>query len=228
MPMRRWICLWLLISAAVIVVASLCDGVLHVPLAQTAQSLIAEPGVSPALAIVILLSLDLFLPIPSSLVMILSGAIFGIVGGGMLSLLGLLTGNVAGFELTRRYGMGFAQRLVGEEELHKMDRTFARYGIVAILLSRPVPVMMETLNVLAALSTMSRSTFVLTNFLGTLPICLLYTAAGAFSWQLQSLVPAWLIGLCVPAAGWLVVQKWGRPSTQNSISDPPSMPQRNC
>ena|SRR5438874_1594762 len=41
MPMRRWIGLWLLISAAVIVVAILCDGVLHVLLAQTAQSLIA-------------------------------------------------------------------------------------------------------------------------------------------------------------------------------------------
>jgi uncharacterized membrane protein YdjX (TVP38/TMEM64 family) len=226
--MRRWICLWLLISATVIVVAILCDRVLHIPLAQIAQSLIAEPGLSPALAIVIVLSLDLFLPIPSSLVMILSGAMFGIVGGGMLSLLGLLMGNVAGFELTRRYGMGFAQRLVGEEELHKMDRTFARYGIVAILLSRPVPVMMETLSVLAGLSTMSRSTFVFANFLGALPICLLYTAAGAFSWQLQSLVPAWFIGLCLPAAGWFVVQRWRRQSTQNAISDPPSMPQRNC
>ena len=66
--MRRWICLWLLISAAVIVVAILCEGVLHIPLAQIVQGLIAEPGVSPALAIVIVLSLDLFLPIPSSLV----------------------------------------------------------------------------------------------------------------------------------------------------------------
>jgi len=226
--MRQWIWLWLLTSAAVIVVAILCEAVLDIPLAQIAQSLIAAPGVSAALAIVIVLSLDLFLPIPSSLVMILSGAMFGLVGGGVLSLLGLLTGNVAGFELTRRYGTGFAQRLVGEEELHKMDRTFARYGIVAILLSRSVPVMMETLSVLAGLSTMSRSTFVCANFLGALPICLLYTAAGAFSWQLQSLVPAWLMGLCLPAAGWLVVQRWRRPATQNAISDSPTMPQRNC
>jgi uncharacterized membrane protein YdjX (TVP38/TMEM64 family) len=228
MLMWRWICLWLMISGVVIVIALLSEQVPHFLLAPIVQSLITEPGMSAALLIVILLSLDMLLPVPSSLVMILSGVMFGVVGGGLLSLLGLLTGNMGGFELTRRYGIGLAQRLVGQEEFQKMDRVIARYGIVAILLSRPIPVMMETLSVVAGLSSISRGTFVLANLLGALPICFLYASAGAYSQQPQSIVPAWLIGMCMPAVGWLIVQRWRRVLTRPSPSDNSSIPRRNC
>ena len=171
---------------------------LDIPLAQIAQSLIAAPGVSAALAIVIVLSLDLFLPIPSSLVHSVERCL--VLLAAAYCHCSVCSRGMAGFELTRRYGNGFAQRLVGEEELHKMDRTFARYGIVAILLSRSVPVMMETLSVLAGLSTMSRSTFVCATSRRSSYMLTLHRCWSLFR-QLQSLVPAfWLMGLCLPAA----------------------------
>jgi uncharacterized membrane protein YdjX (TVP38/TMEM64 family) len=216
-----------MISGVVSVVALLCEGVLRIPLTHIVHRLITEPGVSAALAIVLLLSLDLLLPIPSSLVVILSGAMFGTIGGGMLSLLGFLTGNMLGFELTRRYGRGLAQYLVGEDELQKMNHAFARYGTIALLLSRPMPVLMETLSVVAGLSTTSRGTFVLANLLGTIPLCFLYAYAGASARQVQSIVPAVLIGLCTPAVGWIIVHVWGMTSTRRATSAPASTPQRN-
>lgn len=204
--MRHWIVLWLIISVAVSAIALFVEKVLHLPLVQTAQYLITEPGPTAGLAIALLLSLDLLLPVPSSFVMMLSGAMFGVWGGGLVSLVGSLAGNFAGFELARRYGVGIASRLVGKAELDKMGHFFSSYGPLAIILSRPLPVIMETLSLVAGLSAMNRGTFLGSSLLGTIPVCMVYAYAGSYSIQIGNLVPVLLVGIGIPAVAWLVIQ----------------------
>jgi uncharacterized membrane protein YdjX (TVP38/TMEM64 family) len=194
--------LWLVISVIVIAIALVMEKVLQLPLAQITQDWIATPGLSAALAILLLLSLDLCFPVPSSLIMTLSGVVFGVVEGGVLSLLGSLAGNFAGFALARKYGIDLSQRVVGAEELRKMDHLFRHYGPLIIILSRPIPVMMETLSLVAGLSTMKRRTFLLASLLGTMPVCFGYAAVGAFSLQFGTMIPILLIGIGVPVGLW--------------------------
>lgn len=204
--MKHWLVLWLAISVAVVAMALLLERVWHVPLEGMLRRMLAEPGLPAGVAICAVLGLDILLPVPSSLVMVLSGVLFGVLGGGLLSLLGSLAGNLAGFELARRYGGGLARRLVGERELHKMDRLFVRHGFLVIVLTRPVPVLMESVSLVAGLSAMPRSGFVAASLLGSIPVCLVYAYAGAFALQARSVLPAVLVGVGVPALAWTTIR----------------------
>src|SRR6185503_6799355 len=86
-----------------------------------AESWMARAGTGGgAIAVVTLLAADLFLPIPSSVIMMLSGAVFGVLWGSMFSLVGSIGGEWLGFELVRRYGVSASRRIVGDEDLEKM------------------------------------------------------------------------------------------------------------
>lgn len=204
---RHWASLWLLVAGVVIAVALIVEQVLHVPVVEYTRRLLTEPGLPAAAVIVGLLGVDLFLPVPSSLVMILSGVVFGVVPGAALSTFGSLAGNLLGFELSRRYGPGLARRLVGEGQLGKMSAAFERHGGLAILLSRPIPVLMETVSVVAGLAAMKRSRFLAASIASTVPMCLVYAWAGSTSLATRDLIPALAAAVLVPAAGWLIWQR---------------------
>jgi uncharacterized membrane protein YdjX (TVP38/TMEM64 family) len=161
-------------------------------------------GGGSAATIIALLAADLFLPIPSSLVMVLSGAAFGVVWGALLSLIGSVGGEWLGFELVRSYGRRASANIVGDDEIDRLSRVFARHGAAAVAVTRALPVVMETMSVVAGLSTMTRRVFLLASFLGTAPIVFVYAYAGAVSRQTGSLVPATVMLVAVAALGWVV------------------------
>ena len=88
-----------------------------------------------------------------------------------------------------------------------MKPVLDRFGPVAVMVSRPVPIMMETLSFLAGLARMPRLTFLLASLAGTIPISVLYAYAGAYAMEIRSVVPAMFTLLCLPAAGWLLAQR---------------------
>jgi uncharacterized membrane protein YdjX (TVP38/TMEM64 family) len=200
---KRTIRLVLGLAAAIILSKLLIEDVLGLGVEDMLGGWIAGAGAGSALAVVVLLAIDLFLPIPSSLVMILSGAAFGVAWGAAISLVGSIGGEWLGFELVRRYGRRMAERLVGAEELERLRRVFDRHGAAAIVATRPVPVLMETMSVVAGLSSMRRATFLLASLVGTAPIVVVYAWAGAMSRELGSLVPAIVILIAVAATGWV-------------------------
>jgi uncharacterized membrane protein YdjX (TVP38/TMEM64 family) len=165
---------------------------------------LSRRGPETALTVFGLLAVDVVLPVPSSLVMILSGAVLGTTAGALVATGGSVAGNWMGFELARRYGAPLAARLVGAEDVARMRVTLDRYGALAILLTRPLPVLMETLSVVAGLGAMSRKSFLGASLVGTVPICLLYAYAGAFSRDARNLIPAFAAAVLLPAAGWLL------------------------
>lgn len=201
--MRKWIVLTVLIAVFVIAVKLLLENVLGFDFTPTIAGWIEHPGPGAAFAVVALLVSDLFLPIPSSLVMVLSGAAFGIVRGAALALAGSVGCSVLGFELTRRYGRRASARLVGKDELVRLERALERNGAGAVFITRALPVMMETMSVVAGLSAMKRPTFLLATLAGTIPEVVIYAYAGAMSKETGSVVPALVILLAVAGAGWM-------------------------
>jgi uncharacterized membrane protein YdjX (TVP38/TMEM64 family) len=200
---KRMLMLMGAVAAVVIGSKLLIENVAGINLEAMASDWIAHAGRGSAATVVVLLSADLFLPIPSSLVMILSGAAFGVWWGALLSLVGSIGGEWLGFELVRRYGRRASRRIVGDEEIDRVHRVFARHGVAAVAVTRALPVLMETMSVVAALSGMPRAAFLRASFLGTAPIVLVYAYAGAASREIGSLVPAVVILIAVAALAWI-------------------------
>ena len=129
---------------------------------------------------VALLIADVFLPVPSSLVMIAHGALFGVVKGSLLSLAGSVGATVFGFWVGRRGGPALERLVTPAEKIHA-DALLAKWGAMAIVISRPIPLMAETVAILAGASAMRWNQVILAGFGGSVPMCLLYALTGAAS-----------------------------------------------
>lgn len=204
--MKQWIKIVVVLVAFAATMNFIFEG-LHVSLLDRVRANLTQPGVPTAVVIVLLLATDIFLPVPSSLVMVLSGVLFGTVTGGAISLIGSLAGNWGGFELMRHSGPRMFRRFVKEDEIRNMQPVVEQFGAVAIVLSRPVPIMMETLTLVAGLLRMNRVRFLTASLLGTVPITFLYAYAGSSSVAVNSTIPAIFILVCVPAIAWAFVQR---------------------
>jgi uncharacterized membrane protein YdjX (TVP38/TMEM64 family) len=208
--MRRWILLFVLVAGLVAGSKLLFENVLGLSLERIAPTWLDAAGPGSAAAIVLLLAADVFLPVPSSLIMVLSGAAFGVAWGSVFSLVGSIAGEWFGFELVRRYGRRASSALVGDDELARLGAFFERYGIAAIVLTRPLPIVMETMSVVAGLSAMRRWTFIMASVAGTAPIVVVYAYAGARARDVGSLLPAVVMLVAVAGVGWLIYQSMTR------------------
>jgi len=202
--MKRTVILIASVAAAVVLSKVLIENVLGLSIGAIATAWIARAGAGSAVTVVALLAMDLFLPIPSSIVMVLSGAAFGVFWGSALSIVGSVGGEWLGFELVRRYGRRASSAIVGDDEIDRLARVFARHGAAAIAVTRALPVVMETMSVVAGLSKMTRRTFLVASFIGTAPIVVVYAYAGAVSRETGSTVPAIIMLIAVAAFGWVL------------------------
>jgi uncharacterized membrane protein YdjX (TVP38/TMEM64 family) len=205
---------WLVAGVAATVIASklLVENVLGINLDAWVTHWVASAGAGSAAVLIALLAVDLFLPVPSSLVMVLSGAAFGVFWGAIVSLVGSIGGEWLGFELVRKYGLRASRRLVGDDELTRMRAVMADHGAAAVFVTRALPVVMETMSVVAGLSHMSRRTFLWSSLAGTLPVAAVYAYAGAASRDTGSLVPAVVILVAVAGTAWVWYRTWSKPA----------------
>lgn len=133
-----------------------------------------------ALLGVALLVIDIVLPVPSSVVMLAHGAMFGVALGTGLSMVGSLGAFAVGFALGRR-GVGLIARVVPDEERQRADRLLSRWGLVAIVLSRPVPMVAETMAFSAGASPLRWRSALGAATLGYLPAAAVYAVAGSLA-----------------------------------------------
>jgi uncharacterized membrane protein YdjX (TVP38/TMEM64 family) len=185
----------------------LLEKVFHYSLYESLRLQLAMPGLAAALIVFLFLALDIVLPIPSSIVMIVSGALFGTLAGAALAIMGSLAGNWMGYELARRFGWEFLEKREKPGDLERMGAMLRRYGPAAIILSRPVPVMTETVSLLAGAMHVERGVFIGASLAGTIPICLIYAYAGSASWGGSTLIPAIAAAVILPAVGWAILSR---------------------
>jgi len=154
-----------------------------------------------------LLAADLVLPIPSSIVMTLSGYFLGVGTGTLVSFGGAMVSALLGFGLCRGFGQKAFNRLIGQDDVSRVERLLERYGAWAIILSRSVPMLTEVMSCLAGLSRMRFPLFLSLSVAGTLPLCLVYAWAGSKSQQTPTGIGwAVLLAFVIPAAGFALVR----------------------
>ncbi len=159
-----------------------------------------------AAIIIGLLVVDLLLPVPSSVVMAVSGMLLGPFIGGIVSFLGAMAAACLGFWACRLGGAKAYRRLVSEAEVGKSSDWFRRYGVIAIVVSRPIPMLTEILSCLAGLTELPFRTFFFAALLGTLPICFVYSIVGSLG-DVGDPWPIVWISIAIPAVGWLVARR---------------------
>src|SRR5258707_1040176 len=158
---------------------------LGVPLLTDPAPWLGHGGPVAAVVGVGLLIADVLLPVPSSLVMVAHGALFGVVGGTLLSLLGSVGAALFGFAIGRRGG-SLLERLVTPSERARADDLLKRWGALAIIVTRPVPLLAETVAIIAGTSSLGWGRTTLAAIAGSLPPALLYAITGASVANLQN------------------------------------------
>jgi len=200
---------YLLLTAAMMGLMLLLFGIveaLGVPLLTDPSASLRGLGALAAPLGVALLVADVVLPVPSSLVMIAHGALFGVALGTALSFVGTLGAALVGFGLGRRGGP-LLERLVPAEERARANALLERWGDMAVVVTRPVPILAETVAILAGASAMSWRRLTLASAAGALPGSLIYAIAGATAATLDSTVAIFGLVLAISGVFWVVGRK---------------------
>ncbi|MBK6783938.1 MAG: VTT domain-containing protein [Saprospiraceae bacterium] len=87
-----------------------------------------------------LLTADIILPVPSSIVMYLNGYVTGIIFGTLLSFFSLLAGSIVGYYIGR-----FTSGSLKSTSEKQAGMILSEYGVAAILMTRGIPVLSEAL-----------------------------------------------------------------------------------
>lgn len=151
----------------------------------------------------VILLVDVLLPAPASLVMIANGALFGIYLGSLLSLVGGTAASTFGFWLGRRGG-SLLNRLVSEEEQEQANRLLEQFGDLAIVVTRPIPILAETVAIIAGTSTVSWSRMLVASMAGCLPAAVIYAVTGATTTHLDSLPLVFALVLLIAGLFWII------------------------
>lgn len=206
--MRRYA---LLTAALVVSLLLVYVGVeaLDVPVLTDPSSLLDTTGLAAAAAGTVLLVVDVLLPVPSSLVMIAHGALFGVVLGALLSLIGRVGFALLGFAVGRR-GAGVARRIMRDEEGVRADRLVRRWGALAIVLTRPAPLLAEATTIVAGTSTMTWRAVAVAALIGSVPEALLYALTGALAATFENGALVFLFTLLVSGLVWIVLRRGTR------------------
>jgi uncharacterized membrane protein YdjX (TVP38/TMEM64 family) len=153
------------------------------------------------------LAADLLLPVPSSMVATLGGAHLGVVIGTACAWLGMTAGAMVGWWLGRTAGAASLSSLTLAEQ-ERLTRQQRRFGPLAVVLTRPLPLLAEAAALMAGASGMSWRDFLLAAGSGNLAIALVWSLAGALGRQADSLQWVLMGSLAVPVAiTWLVLRR---------------------
>lgn len=191
----RWALLWTVLIALILIPFFLFEAQFNALAEQ-----ISAGGTSRWVAaggIFALLALDVFLPVPSSIVSTAAGVLFGLTRGALIVWSGMMAGCFIAYMVGVR-AVSAARWIVGAENLARSETLMRKYGESAIVLCRPVPVLAEATVVFAGIVRAPFARFTALTAVSNLGIALGYAAFGAFSMRLNSFVVAFLGALLLP------------------------------
>lgn len=191
----RWAVLWIVLIALILLPFFFFEAQFDAVAARITAS-----GTSRSLAaggIFALLALDVFLPVPSSIVSTAAGVLFGAARGTLLVWSGMMAGCLLAYAVGVR-AIGAARWIVGADNLARSEALMRKYGESAIVLCRPVPVLAEATVIFAGIVRAPFARFAALTAVSNLGIALGYSAFGAFSMRINSFVVAFLGAILLP------------------------------
>lgn len=143
---------------------------------------------------------DIFIPIPTTVILTELGHSYGPLAGGLIGTLGVTLSGLTAYGLTRGLGPGFARWLLGDE-LEKAETFFREKGPFAVACSRWLPLLPEAISCMAGLARMPFKIYIAALVCGTLPMCLVYSSIAVVS---DLKVVTLLLSALLPIPIWLI------------------------
>lgn len=152
------------------------------------------------------LALDIFLPVPSSLVSTLFGMLLGVGWGWLGSFLAMNVSAAIGYWLGAR-GSALARRALGEAESALLTEFFARRGPMALVALRAVPVLAEASCLFAGMARAPVGKSALALLLGNAAVSLMYALVGAWGREVDAMLPAFGASLLLSGVLMLLARR---------------------
>nr|WP_320024012.1 VTT domain-containing protein [uncultured Acetobacterium sp.] len=148
---------------------------------DTLKSFLLQFGAWTPLVFFLLQLLQIIIaPIPGGTVGLVGGALFGTIGGFLISATGTLAGSIIVFALSKRFGRPFVMKFVSSELIEKYDHIKeSRLNTVLFLIFLFPLFPDDMLCFIAGLSTMPLRTFIIIVLLARTPSVFINTMIGA-------------------------------------------------
>jgi uncharacterized membrane protein YdjX (TVP38/TMEM64 family) len=135
-----------------------------------------------ALAVVLILAIDIFIAVPTLTTCILSGYFLGFIWGGLAASIGLLSAGLIGYWLSRSLGEKVLKIIIcSSEKREEAKETFGQYGLAMIMLSRSSPIFSEVCACMAGMAKMKFTKFFLAWSINSIPYALIAAYSGSIS-----------------------------------------------
>ncbi|MEE2788641.1 MAG: VTT domain-containing protein [Myxococcota bacterium] len=153
-----------------------------------------------------LLITDVLLPVPSSVIMLALGTQLGVVWGTIFGSVGGLCATLVAFGIGRM-SKSRVDAWVGEKEIQRAHRLIRHWGAIAIIISRPLPVLAESAAFVAGTTTMRWRTITWSASVGVIPIAALYSLTGAGIAELTGTHLVIMVTLAIACAVWVILKR---------------------
>jgi uncharacterized membrane protein YdjX (TVP38/TMEM64 family) len=122
----------------------------------------------------------LFVPLPSELILLASGMIWGIYLGGIMGIIGSMGAALLCYYLSRRGGRPLAEKFVGAKAINLADNFIHKYGTSAIIIARFLPfIAFDPISYASGLVDLDIKKYSLGTFIGSIPRAFFYSFLGS-------------------------------------------------
>lgn len=168
-------------------------------------SVLAQYGNWAWLFGIILLIGDLFLPLPSTIIMSALGFLYGPLLGGILATIGNFLSGMLAYVLCHLLSKRFVLKILGAKDYQKGKLLFNTRGGWIVAISRWLPILPEAIAFMAGLNRMNARRFAISLLCGSLPLGFVFAFIGhtginqpCFAIAISAILPFFL---------WLIAQR---------------------
>jgi 3-dehydroquinate synthase len=170
-----------------------------------------------ATMIVTVLTLDVFLPIPSSVVGNAGGLVLGWSWGFLSCFVGLTFGSWLGYFTGRVFRNTLFHRYFSDAEFRSLSFDLSKYGFMMLIACRGVPVLAEMIALAAGFHRFSFAEFFIATGLANLFLAALYTYLGVLAETSESLYLFGMAFMFIPVLGYGIRVLWIRLKVARSV-----------
>lgn len=138
-------------------------------------------GIFGVVLFILIMALQgLIVPLPSEIVLLATGMIWGLVLGGFMGVIGSMAAALLCFFISKRGGRPLAEKFVGQKAINLADDFIHKYGIGAILIARFLPfIAFDPISYASGLVDMDIKKYTLGTFIGSFPRAFFFSYLGS-------------------------------------------------
>jgi len=122
----------------------------------------------------------LIVPIPSEIVLLATGIIWGVFGGGVMGIIGSMAAALLCFYISKKGGRPLVKKFVGDKAIDLADNFIHKYGMGAIIVARFLPfIAFDPISYASGLVDMDVKKYSIGTLIGSIPRAFFYSWLGS-------------------------------------------------